>query len=130
MTDAELLSWWPELGHVVMELRRLNHPAEADCLLDAVAAGATSSEILGSVGLILLRSSKLRYEFTRQNKASWDRVMADINHAYPPNFRFNHWLARFDRNLEWPHSISGWLIALAWVVGLLLVMPLLVRAIL
>ena len=130
MTDAELLSWWPELGHVVKELRRLNHPDVADCLLDAVAAGATSSEILGSVGLILLRSSKLRYEFTRQNKASWDRVMADINHAYPPNFRFNHWLARFDRKLEWPRSLSGWLIALAWVVGLLLVMPLLVRAIL
>lgn len=127
MTDAELLSWWPDLAQVVIELRRLNHPEEADCLLDAVAAGATSTEILGSVGLVLLRSGNLRSELTRQNKASWDRVMADINHAYPPNFRFNHWLARFDRNVEWPHSISGWHIACAWVVGLLLVMFLLVR---
>lgn len=128
MTDAELLSWWPDLGQVVIELRRLNHPAEADRLLDAVAAGATSTEILGSVGLILLRSGNLRSELTRQNKTSWDRVMADINHAYPPNFRFNRWLARCDRNLEWPRSVSGWLIALAWVVGLLLVMLLIVRA--
>jgi hypothetical protein len=130
MTDAELLSWWPDLGQVVIELRRLNHPAEADRLLDAVAAGATSTEILGSVGLIFLRAGNLRSELTRQNKASWDRVMADINYAYPPNFRFNHWLARFDRNLEWPRSILGWLIALAWVAGLLLVMLLLVRGIL
>lgn len=128
MTDAELVSWWPDLGQVVMELRRLNHSAEADHLLDAVAAGATSTEILGSVGLILLRSGNLRSELTRQNKASWDRVMADINNAYPPNFRFNNWLARFDRNMVWPRSISGWLIAIAWVVGMLLVMLLLVRA--
>jgi hypothetical protein len=128
MTDAELLSWWPDLGHVVMELRRLNHRDVADRLLDAVAAGATSSEILGSVGLVLLRSGNLRSELTRRNRTSWDRVMADINHAYPPNFRFNHWLAQFDRNIRWPRSISGWLIALAWVIGMLLVMLLLVRA--
>lgn len=130
MTDAELVEWWPDLGHVVTELRRLNHPDVADCLLDAVAAGATSSETLGSVGLVLLRSANLRSKLTPKNKASWDRVMADINRTYPPNFRFNHWLARFDCNLEWPRSVSGWRVALGWVVGLLLVVFLLVRAIL
>ena len=128
MSDAELLSWWPDLGHVVIELRRLNHSAEADHLLDAVAGGATSTEILGSVGLEFLRSGHLRSELSPQSKASWDRVMADINQAYPPNFRFNHWLARIDRNLEWPRSISGWLLALALAVGLLLVVMLLTRA--
>lgn len=126
MTDAELVSWWPDLGHVVIELRRLNHPDVADCLLDAVAAGATSGEILGSVGLVLLRAGNLRSELTRQNKTSWDRVMVDINRAYPPNFRFNHWLARLDRSVEWPRSISGWLIVFA-SAGMLLVMILLVR---
>lgn len=127
MTDAELLSWWPDLGQVVAELRRLNHPDEADRLLAAVAAGATSTEILGSVGVILLRSGNLRPELTSQSKASWDRVMADINRAYPPNFRFNHWLAQVDRDLAWPSSISGWIIVVA-SAGIIIAMILLVRA--
>lgn len=119
MTDADLASWWPDLGQVVVELRRLNHHDEADRLLDAVATGATSTEILGAVGLILLQSGNLRSGFTRQNKTSWDRVMADVNCAYPPNFRFNHGLARLDHDIQWPRSASRKLVALA---GLLLIL--------
>lgn len=121
MTDAELLAWWPDLGNVVIALRRLNYVNEADLLLDAVAAGATSTEVLGSIGVILLRSGKLRSELTPQHRVSWDRVMADINHAYPPSFRFNRWLARIDRDLKWPPIISKWAAALA-LAGLLFAM--------
>ena len=90
MTDHELQTWWPDLGVVVAELRHLNHADQADRLLDAVAAGATSSEILGLIGIVLVHSRALRSELDSQTKASWDRVMNDINRAYPPTFRFNH----------------------------------------
>jgi len=124
MTDAELLSWWPDLGHVVMELRRLNHPDVADRLLDAVAAGATSSEILGSVGLVMLHSRALQFELDSQSRASWDRVMADIDRAYPPTFKFNHWLTKLGCNKE---VSAKWLIVFA-LAGLLLASSLLYRA--
>jgi hypothetical protein len=124
MTDAELRAWWPDLGLVVTGLRRLNYTDEAGRLLDAVAAGATSSEILGLVGLVLLHSRALRSELDSQSKASWDRVMADIDRAYPPTFRFNHWLTQLGCNKE---VSAKWLIAFA-LAGLLLALSLLFRA--
>lgn len=47
MTDSERHTKWPGLWPVVTELRCANRPGVADCLVDAVAAGARSGEILG-----------------------------------------------------------------------------------
>lgn len=124
MTDAELRAWWPDLGLVVTELRRLDHADEAGRLHDAVAAGATSSEILGSVGVVLLHARALRSQLDIQSRASWDRVMANINRAYPPTFRFNHWLTGVGCHKE---VSAKWLIAFAFA-GLLLASSLLYRA--
>lgn len=124
MTDADLRAWWPDLGLVVTELRRLNHTDEAGRLLNAVAAGATSSEILGLVGIVLLHSRALRSELNSQVRASWDRVMTDIDRAYPPTFRFNHWLTELGCNKE---VSAKWLIAFA-LACLLLASSLLYRA--
>ena len=127
MTDHELQTWWPDLGVVVAELRHLNHADQADRLLDAVAAGATSSEILGLIGIVLVHSRALRSELDSQTKASWDRVMNDINRAYPPTFRFNHWLAQLGSGTWQPSPFTKWFITLA-LAGLLLAMILLIRA--
>lgn len=127
MTQEELRAWWPDLGFVEKELRRLNHADEADRLLDAVVSGATSGEILGLVGLVLMQSSALRSGLDSQGKTAWDRVMADINRAYPPNFRFNHWLAQAGGSAWLPRPVARWVIAFA-LAGLLLLLIVLLRA--
>lgn len=123
--DSELQAWWPDLGRVVAQLRRLGHPDEADHLLDAVAAGATSGEILGLVGKELLRCRAIRAEFAGEEKASWDRVMKEIDRAYPPCFRFNQWVVRLDRDVTWPLPPGRWRLALS-LAGLLCVFVLLI----
>lgn len=119
MTDDELRTWWPDLGLVATELRRHNHPGAADRLADAVAAGATSSEILGLVGVVLLDVRALRRELDGPGRAAWDRVMADIDRAYPPTFRFNHWLARRGgREVGWfALGLAGLLLIIIVLLG-------------
>lgn len=96
MTDAELQAWWPDLGIVVADLRRIDRPAVADLLLDAVRAGATSTEILGGVGVVLREHRALRSQLTDSARSAWDAVMADVNRAFP-GLRLAEWFARLTR---------------------------------
>ena len=93
MTDTELPQWWPELQTVIVELRRTNHAAVADLLKEAVAAGATSGEILDRAGSVLSDHRALRSKLSDSAKDAWDAVMADVHRAYPGS-RLGHWLAR------------------------------------
>lgn len=93
MTDIELQTWWPDLGTVVAELRRVNQPAVADLLVDAVRAGATSGEIIDGVAVVLRDHHELRCRLNALGMAAWDAVMADAHRAYPGS-RFSHWMAR------------------------------------
>ena len=81
--DSELDRWWPDLGTVAAELRRAGQPAAADALVDAVRAGATSSEILGAVGKVLREHRALRSKLSDAAARAWDAVMADVEKAFP-----------------------------------------------
>lgn len=83
MTDAELQEWWPDLGAVVAELRGADRAAVADLLVDAVAAGVSSSEILGGVGVVLREHRALRSRLSASGASAWDEVLADVHRAYP-----------------------------------------------
>jgi hypothetical protein len=83
MTDAELQRWWPDLGTVAAELRRIDRPDVADSLLDAVAAGATESEILGGVGRVLREHAALRSGLAEAASSAWDAVMVLVDRAFP-----------------------------------------------
>jgi hypothetical protein len=96
--DAELQRWWPDLGTVVAELRRIDRSDVADLLLDAVRAGATSSEIIGGIGIVLRDHRALYTQISRPAAAAWDAVMADVNRAYPVG-RLSHWFTRITRRL-------------------------------
>jgi len=96
MTDAELRGWWPEFGNLVGELRRTDRTAVADRLVGAVRAGATSSEILGLIGIVLREHRALRPRLSDSAKSAWDAVMADVNRPYPLR-RLAEWLHRLIR---------------------------------
>jgi hypothetical protein len=96
--DAELQRWWPDFGTVVAELRRIDRSDVAERLLDAVRAGATSSEIIGGIGIVLRDHRGLYTQISLPAAAAWDAVMADVNRAYPGG-RLMHWLTRLRRRL-------------------------------
>ncbi len=98
MKDAELQRWWPDLGTVVAELRRIERSDVADRLLDAVRGGATSSEILGNIGIALRDYRALYSQISESAAAAWDAVMAKVNRDYPGG-RLAHWLTRLRRRL-------------------------------
>ena len=81
--DSELDRWWPDLGTVAAELRRAGQPVAADALVEAVRAGATSSEILGVVGKVLREHRALRSNLGDSAARAWDAVMADVDRAFP-----------------------------------------------
>jgi hypothetical protein len=93
VTDSELKAWWPDLGTVVAELRHSDQPAVAELLVDAVRAGATSTEILGGVGLVLRDHRALRSRLGKSAVNAWDAVLEDVYRAYPGS-RLSHWFAR------------------------------------
>jgi hypothetical protein len=93
MTDAELAQWWPHLGKVVADLRRIHQAAVADRLVDAVRGGATSSEILGEIGIVLRHHYPLRSQLSDAAASAWDTVMADVHRAFPGS-RLADWWAR------------------------------------
>lgn len=97
MADAELQTWWPDLGIVVTELRRIERAGVADALADAVRAGATSGEILDGIGVVLRDHGALRSQLSDSAAKAWDAVMADVHRAYP-GARLGHWLARLKRH--------------------------------
>ena len=96
MTDAELHAYWPDLATVIAQLRRADRPAVAEALVDAVRAGATSSEILGGVGVVLREHRALRSVIGAAGVRAWDAVMADVNRAFPVS-RLARWVARLTR---------------------------------
>ncbi len=94
MTDEQLREWWPELGAVVADLRRIGESAMADRLVDAVIGGATSGEILDGVGCALRDHRALRPRLGDTAMDAWDRVQADVDRAYGGSCGLGHWLAR------------------------------------
>ena len=93
MTDDELQKYWPELGSVVIELRRIGQPAVADMLVDAALTGSTSSEIVGNIGIVLRDHRALRSQLSDSALNAWDAIMADVNRAFSGS-KFAQWLAR------------------------------------
>lgn len=83
MNDDSLRAWWPDLATVVAELRRLDRAAVAERLLDVVEAGATSSEIIDPVGLVLREHDAIRSGLDGAAARAWDAVMADVHRAAP-----------------------------------------------
>lgn len=97
--DAELQQGWPDLGALVTELRRIDRSDVADLLVDAVRGGATSSEILGSVGIVLRDHRALYSKICDPAAAAWDAILADVNRAYPGG-SLSHWFTRLTRRLR------------------------------
>ena len=92
MTDEELHSSWPDLGRVVIELRRLQHAALADRLVNAVQYSSTSGEIHSGVGNALHEHRALRKQLSAPGVRAWKSVMAEVRRAFgrPP---FLEWIA-------------------------------------
>ena len=99
MNDSELKAYWPELARVVQELQRAQQHAVAALLVDAVRAGATSGEILASIGGVLRDHGAIRSQLTKSGVEAWDAIMADVRRAYP-GAGFGHWVARLFRRLN------------------------------
>lgn len=93
MTDAELHARWPDLGIVTDALRRADRPATAELLVDAIRAGATSSEILGGIGGVLRDHFVLRSQLSDPAANAWDAVMAGVHRAFPGS-RLRRWIAQ------------------------------------
>lgn len=93
MNDQDLTRWWRELGTVATELRSAGRHEAADRLIDAVQGGATSSEILGRIGVVLRARRALRAGLSQAGRRSWDSVMADVNRNYPIK-RLAEWFMR------------------------------------
>lgn len=91
MTDEDLQSSWPDLGAVVIELRRVE-PSLADRLVNAVQFASTSGEIYSAVGNALYEKRALRKKLSPSGVEAWQRVMAAAGRAFgrPP---FREWLA-------------------------------------
>ena len=83
MTDTERRAWWPELYTVEAELRALDRHDIADDLDRSVLGSATSSELLGNVGLVLRTHDVQRSRLGVEGRGAWDRIMRDVNHSYP-----------------------------------------------
>jgi hypothetical protein len=93
MTDDKLKQWWPDLGAVVIELRRSDQSTVADQLVDAVCAGATSSEIYGGVGRVLKNHYALHSQLSDSTQKAWDAVMVKVFRAFPDVW-LSYWFAR------------------------------------
>ncbi len=78
----------------MVDLRRIGESAVADRLVDAVIAGATGSEIIGEVGLVLREHRKLRSRLCDTARDSWDSVKDDVFRANHGTCGLGHWLAR------------------------------------
>ncbi len=76
VTDPGLQEWWPDLGTVVADLRRIHQNGLAELLLDAIRGGATSSEILGEVGVVLRNHSPLRAALSEPATPPWRTSIA------------------------------------------------------
>jgi hypothetical protein len=78
MTDQQLQSSWPDLGALVIELRRLQQGALADRLVECVQYSSTSGEIYAGVGHALHENRALAKRLSGPGADAWQRVVADI----------------------------------------------------
>ena len=83
MTDDARRAWGPELYAVTAELRALGRHDIADDLERSVAGSATSSELLGNVGLVLRTHDVQRSRLDVEGRGAWDRIMRDVNRGAP-----------------------------------------------
>lgn len=81
-TDAER-AWWPEYALVTDALRRVGRAEIADALRDAVRGGATGTEILGRVGLVLRAHDAERARLDADGKHAWDAMVHAVNESRP-----------------------------------------------
>lgn len=93
MTDDELEDYWPELGVLVKELRRINQPAVADNLVSAFLTGSSSSEVVGGIGIILRDHRDLRPQLGDPAIAAWDAIMDNVGRILRES-KFAQWLDR------------------------------------
>lgn len=96
-TDDERRAWWPELFEVTAELRALGRHDIADDLDRSVRGSATSSELLGNVGLVLRTNDVQRSRLGQDGKSAWDRIMRDVHRGDPLRI-----LAYRMRRFIWP----------------------------
>jgi len=75
------------------ELRRVGQPAAAEELDAAERGGATSTEILHRIGLVLWEHRALRRGLGDTGVAAWDALMAEVHRAFPGS-RLAWWVAR------------------------------------
>ncbi len=97
MTDDERRAWWPALSVVTAEMRALGRHDIADDLDRSVRGSATSSELLGNVGLVLRAHDVQRSRLGREGRGAWDLIVRDVNRDYPLRA-----LAYRLRRLIWP----------------------------
>jgi hypothetical protein len=95
--DAERKTWRPDLGTPAAGLRRIDRSEVADLLADAVRAGATSSEILSDIGIVLYDHRSLYSQISKSAATGWDAVRADVSCAYPGG-RVAPWFTRLRRH--------------------------------
>ena len=78
MTDEELQLSWPDLGALVLEVRRIDSQL-ADRLVNAVQYSSTSGEIYSGVGSALEESRALRKKLSPSGVQAWRRVMTNVD---------------------------------------------------
>jgi len=109
MTDPDLDAYWPDLGSLVAELRRVGREDVADQLLDGLRVGGSSDEILGEVSLVLRRHRALRRELGATGAKAWDGILRDAHRAFPGT-HLSDWVARLNdalRRLGQPRRVPG-----------------------
>jgi hypothetical protein len=82
-TAGALAAWWPDLAVVMEALRAAGRDGVADELMDAMRGGATSTEILGRIGLVLDRHGGRFSGLDGPARAAAKRVEATVEGAFP-----------------------------------------------
>jgi hypothetical protein len=93
--DADRSSWPPH-AIVTDGLRRVGRHDIADALRDAVQGGATGTEVLGRIGLVLRAHDRQRALLTLDEKRAWDEMMRTVNRLHPPRV-LTYWILRLFR---------------------------------
>jgi len=86
-------AWWPPYAIVTDGLRRVGRDDIADALRDAVQGGATGTEIIGRVGLVLRAHDRRRALLAPDEKRAWDAMMRRVNRLNPPQ-ALVYWILR------------------------------------
>jgi hypothetical protein len=89
-------AWWPPYAIVTDGLRRIGRDDVADALRDAVQGGATGTEIIGRVGLVLRAHDRQRALLAPDEKRAWDEMMHGVNRLNPLS-ALAYWILRLLR---------------------------------